>query len=875
MSKHVRTALVLSFFALMLVYCVTGLYLDLANPGSLDGWRCSSANYECSLNSVEPQGPAKELQLGDLVLAINGVSLKDDPRLLYLSRHVPPGTSYTITVRRAGQELTFTFQTVPRPPAQFPWARLTPLAYWLTGLFVFLLKAEDRQARLLALMLGSFSGLLGGGVESGVLAEPMELLVALARIAGFWSFPLLLHLFLVFPHQSPLLQRRPSLYKWLYAPLLFVLPMFGVNRLPDWWAQLIYNWPPLRWLTSHGLLQVSFVLLLALLFAALLCLWRSYRTTDVIGKRRLRVVIWGSIIGFGSLFLVIAMEFLNASESHKTIWDWLQFSTTITLPLVPLSFAYAIIRHRVIPISLMIRRSVRYLLVSRGSVLLEALIVAAVVTSSLSLLFKYLRPSGLTVGLISAATGIIAWQVERWLHQRYLAPIIDRRFFRQAYNAQHILTELAESLRTTTEIRHLLEMVAAKVQSALQTENVTIFLRDERTGDYVSAYACAYSASERRPLKNGMNEQSHHLSRLQRNAATLVQMAETGNPIELDGADSSFDLSTTNGHSRLTEEERETLRGANCVLLLPLKTKDALPGVLSLGSRLGDLPFSREDIRLLQSVAASTSLALENAQLVERMLAEARRRQEIEAENEQRARELEEARQLQLSMLPKAVPQLPNLEIAALMQTATEVGGDYYDFYLGEDGTLTIAVGDATSHGLKAGTMVAATKSLFNHLAAQTSVVDTLHDASRALKLMNLRSLFMALTLIKVQGDRLHCSVAGMPPILVYRAADRIVEEVPLRGAPLGALSAYAYHQAEITLAPDDVVLLMSDGLPERFNPESELFEYERTKEALSAHACSTPRAIVDGLLKTSEEWAGGMPLNDDLTLVVLKRKAT
>jgi serine phosphatase RsbU (regulator of sigma subunit) len=361
---------------------------------------------------------------------------------------------------------------------------------------------------------------------------------------------------------------------------------------------------------------------------------------------------------------------------------------------------------------------------------------------------------------------------------------------------------------------------------------------------------------------------------LPRNAATLAQMAATGNAIELDGDDPAFDLAATNGHSLLTEEERETLRGTKSVLLLPLKTKDALPGVLALGSRLGDLPFSREDKRLLQSVAASASLALENAQLVERMLAEARRRQEIEAENEQRIKELEEARQLQLSMLPKSVPQLPHLEIAALMQTATEVGGDYYDFYLGEDGALTIAVGDATSHGLKAGTMVAATKSLFNHLAAQTSVVETLHDASRALKLMNLRSLFMALTLVKVQGDRLYCSVAGMPPILIYRAATRTVEEVSLRGVPLGALSNYAYHQAEITLAANDVVLLMSDGLPERFNPASELFEYERTKEALSAHACAAPRAIVDGLLRASDEWAKGRPLDDDLTLVVLKRKA-
>src|SRR5262245_41972093 len=870
MSKSVRLILVISFFALMLVYCLAGLYEDLANPGSLDGWRATRSNGEYIIAEADPQGPANELRSGDriLVLAVNGGEVIDKSHLLGFSNRVPPGTPYTITLNRAGQELTFAFRTVPRPPAKFSWSRLVPPAFWLTGLFVFLLKSEDRHARLLALMLGSFSGLLGGGITIAIFPDWLALPIALARIGGLWSLPLALHLFLVFPHPSPLLRRWPSLTRWLYAPLLFILPLFGVGRLPAQWAKPIFDWPPLRWLSGHGLLQLAFLSVLAYLFAALVCLWLSYRTADVSGRRRLRVVTWGSLLGFGSLFLVVVMEFAGAQESHKTIWDWLQSSTIFVLPLVPLSFAYAIVRHRVIPISLMIRRSVRYLLVSRGSVLLEGLIVALIITSSLSLLFKYLRPSGLTVGLVSAATGIVAWQILRRLHQRFLAPIIDRMFFRQAYDAQQILTELTQSLRSTTDIPHLLEMVANKVQSALQTESVTIFLRDELTGDYRNAYACEYSAAEGRALNRERTDQIPH------NAATLAQITATGYPLELDGIKPEFDLAATNGVSQLTEEERQTLRGTKSVLLLPLKSKDALPGVLALGSRLGDLPFSGEDKRLLQSVAASASLALENAQLIEHMLTEARRRQEIEAENEQRIKELEEAHQLQLSMLPKFVPQLPQFEIAAQMQTATEVGGDYYDFYICEDGTLTIAIGDATSHGLKAGTMVAATKSLFNHLAEQTSLVETLNDASRALKLMNLPSLFMALTLVRVQGNRLHCSVAGMPPILIYRAITKTVEEVPLRGAPLGALSNYDYHQAEITLAPNDVVLLMSDGLPERFNPASELFEYERTKEALSNHAYAAPRAIVEGLLRTSEEWARGRPLNDDLTLVVLKRKA-
>ncbi|MCI0388115.1 MAG: SpoIIE family protein phosphatase [Acidobacteria bacterium] len=866
-SKPARLILGFSFFALMLVYSVMGLYLDIARPGSDDGWNGSGSYGEYYITEAAPAGPAKELREGDRIIAVNGVRVADDPRSLAFARRVSPGTRYTMTVLRDSQELTFTFQTIPRPPAPFPWSRLVPILFWLTGLLVFLLKAEDRQARLLGLMLGSFSGLLGGNLSTNALPEWLALLIAMARIAGLISLPLLLHLFLVFPHQSSLLRRWPSLTRWLYLPLLFFLPGFGVGRLPIHWAQFIWSWHPLRWLLSHGLNQLALLSVLAYLFAAMLCLWLSYRTADTAGRRRLRVVMWGSLLGFGSLFLVIVMEATGTQESLKTIWDWLQYSTIFTLPLVPLSFAYAIVRHRVIPISLILRRGVRYLLVSRGSILLVLLFVGLIVTALLSLLFKYLRPSALTIGLVSAAEGIAAWQVARWLHRRYLAPVIDRKFFRQSYDSQRIVAELAASLRTTTEIPRLLESVANRLQSALQTESVMIFLRDEQIGDYRSAYGCIYSPADGRTISRGCT------SRLPHYAATLAELAETGEPLELDGGEPSFDLAQTNGHSRLTAEERQTLLELKVSLLLPLKTKDALPGVVALGSRLGDLPFSGEDKRLLQSVAASASLALEKAQLVERTIAEARRRQEIEAENEQRAKELEEARQLQLSMLPMNVPQLPHVEIAAFMKPATEVGGDYYDFHVGEDGALTIAIGDATGHGLKAGTMVTATKGLFNHLAEQPDLVTTLNQTSRALKRMNLRSLFMAMTLVRLRDDRLQCSVAGMPPILIYRAATNTIEEVPLYGAPLGGLSHYVYRQVETTLRVNDVVLLMSDGLPERFNEAGEMFGYERSKELFLVNAHAEPRTIIARLLESGEAWAAVKAADDDMTFVALKMK--
>jgi serine phosphatase RsbU (regulator of sigma subunit) len=269
---------------------------------------------------------------------------------------------------------------------------------------------------------------------------------------------------------------------------------------------------------------------------------------------------------------------------------------------------------------------------------------------------------------------------------------------------------------------------------------------------------------------------------------------------------------------------------------------------------------------------ARASLDLEDqlAQ-VKRLSAAALEHEKVKAENERRARELEEASRLQLSMLPSKVPQLPHLDVAAYMKPATEVGGDYYDFHLGEDGALTVAVGDATGHGLKAGTMVAAVKGLFVTLAHHPDIPQTFNRLSRTLKQMNMRGLFMAMTIAKVRRDSLTVSIAGMPPVWIYRAASGEVEEVALRAVPLGGMLNYQYKVRELAIAPGDVVVLMSDGLPERFNTENEMLDYGATRDALAAAAHRAPREIIEHFVRVGDEWSNGRPQDDDVTFVVLK----
>ena len=128
-------------------------------------------------------------------------------------------------------------------------------------------------------------------------------------------------------------------------------------------------------------------------------------------------------------------------------------------------------------------------------------------------------------------------------------------------------------------------------------------------------------------------------------------------------------------------------------------------------------------------------------------------------------------------MLPKELPKLPNLDIAVYMKTATEVGGDYYDFHVGLDGTLTAVVGDATGHGMRAGTMVTSTKSLFSSYAEDDNIIDTFHEMTRCYKNMHLDNLSMCMTMLKINGNILKMSSAGMPPVYVYKKGTSSVEE--------------------------------------------------------------------------------------------------
>lgn len=252
-------------------------------------------------------------------------------------------------------------------------------------------------------------------------------------------------------------------------------------------------------------------------------------------------------------------------------------------------------------------------------------------------------------------------------------------------------------------------------------------------------------------------------------------------------------------------------------------------------------------------------------------------RQQLQADVDRKTRELEEAREFQLSLLPKALPEHPAFAMAVEIRTATEVGGDYYDFLHTAD-ALTVTIGDATGHGARAGTMVTVTKSLFSAYPEDGGPGAFLQQATQTIRRMDLGRMNMALSVGELRSDRLRLATAGMPPVLLYRAATGEVEELSQPGLPLGSRLPCTYREIDLRLFSGDTLLWTTDGVPELIaegpcSPTGEVFGYERLHDVFTDVAQQAPATILEAINQAIDTWCCNERPNDDITLLVIKKR--
>ena len=241
-------------------------------------------------------------------------------------------------------------------------------------------------------------------------------------------------------------------------------------------------------------------------------------------------------------------------------------------------------------------------------------------------------------------------------------------------------------------------------------------------------------------------------------------------------------------------------------------------------------------------------------------------------EEDRKNKELQAAKDLQLSLLPKNNPKRSDLDISTYIRSSTEVGGDYYDFSTSPDGTIISICGDATGHGVASGMMVSVTKAGLKGIGIE-KLSTTLYKLNNVVKEMKLGVLRMSLNMAKISSNSIELCSAAMPPVYLFKAITKSVEEISEQGLPLGGLKNANYETITRSFEPGDVLIQLSDGLPEAPSKNGEMFDYDRLKALIQTACSQSSQEIINTLVQSVDLWMGGSHNPDDITLVVIKKK--
>jgi serine phosphatase RsbU (regulator of sigma subunit) len=707
--------------------------------------------------------------------------------------------------------------------------------FYLIGLFVFVRVPEERSARIFFLLCVLF----------------LIFFVCRLRPASYWWIDLFvqstgtvslfllpavfLHFFLVFPRPKRFHFAKPD--EWTGDP-----PARWKVALQDFLSTspqllyLLYAIPPLVFLYDvlrqmrgervtvlSGAPLSSWILLGDYLMLGLVALAHSAFTLEESRERRQAFHVFvGTIVGtipFVLFFIVLPSAFGI---------DEYAFYGIIPMILIPLTFAYAIVRFQMLNVRVIVRRTFLYAATTAVLLGLYALVVALA-----NLVFASSRLSASP--LFNFGFFLVGISLFEVLRRKLQAPL-DKLFFREKFDYQAALLEMSEAITGELDLGRIADYLTASVSATMRLEKASIWLRD-RDGWL-----------ERRGRKD---------DRLSPTAALRRVLRQEGKPSDL--AEISLHFADAD-----SEEFRERLQAEGFRLLVPLVYRERLMGILALKEKLSGERFDREDQALLSTLANQAALAIETALLHDEMTRQAELR-----------RDLEIARDIQTSLLPRAVPDLPGFSFFGGSIPARVVGGDFYDFIPFEDGRLGVVIGDVSGKSVPASLLMVAAKEIVYSRALTTSDPGGLFRESNRRIYSIKRRMFVSLGFFLLDPDAmvLRYAIGGQPLPILVRSGDggpRLLDP-PDHRLPLGAFRDVAYDTRELYLRRGDLLFFYTDGFTEAMDGGMNPYGEERLMASLESRRQGPLEDVAKGVLSDIRDFVSGAEQYDDMTFLFLR----
>lgn len=628
------------WIALLVVVLLMGFYvfagLMTFRYGTLTkdfGWEYSSKADNWYVSEVDPNGVAAEkLQAGDRVIAINNdewiTRIGTDVNLHLKLDVIPAETAYTVRVERAGAQYEYEL-SAPLQRGFKNFARIIPLflisiLFWILAMLLGILKPEQRLAQI-AFIAAANSSL----ATLAVALFPIDhFFQGIERFADTWmagldtlGFGVIYHFFYLFPSGPP---RKPvwTWIKWatyVWAGLQFV-PRTLLRLLDLQGDQTIKFFFSNHYSLLNAYVRFDGALYaaanVALLISIVAVLAHKYRLlTEPDQRRRIKWIVYGTAAALlpGVMFFLVFVLLSSLGAAYvpsNSNFQNLLAICNIFAGIIPVTFGYAILKHRVFDINVVVRRSLQYLLaknVLRAILSLPLIaLVYAVVSNPNRTVAEILFRNSIYLYLMAAVAVSLKYR-------RQLREWIDRKFFREAYDRERLLLGLVDEIKELDSLAEISRLVSNEVEAALHPKHIYAFYREEEKRDLALGYSSGGSG------QNLRIPGSYRLLRLMESEASAQEYPLAHNDL-------------------LPKDEKEWLDSLEISLIVPMNgTDSALVGLLLLAEKKSEEPYTPSDRKLLQTIARQMAIVYENVWLKDRVDKERKIKREVLARLEDQA----------------------------------------------------------------------------------------------------------------------------------------------------------------------------------------------------------------------------------------------
>jgi serine phosphatase RsbU (regulator of sigma subunit) len=640
-----------------------------------------------------------------------------------------------------------------------------------------------------------------------------------------------LHFFLVFPRQNQFrfsedaspssfartvqnfLNGSPLLYFLIYAipPVVFI---FDVRRQIQGRSVKLLSGAPLA----------SWVLLGDYLVLGLAALAHSAFTLENPRERRqVTQVFLGTILGTAP-FVLFGIVFPTALHNDAYV-----FYGIAPMVLIPLTFAYAIVRFQILNVRVIVRKSLLYTI---STAVLFAFYAGAL--SAANAIFANSRLASSRLFLFGVFLVVIP--TFEFLRRRLQNPI-DRLFFREKYDYQKAMLEISEAVAGELDLARVSDYLTARILSLLRLSGAELFLRDR---------------------DNQFFGREHHDQKVQ--GCSLVARFLQGSSRPRGVAE--LKSGCWGEPESVAFLDSISRRGVS--LLVPIIYRERLMGFFTLKGKLSEESFDADDLLVLETLANHAATAIETASLHDEMTQQAEFR-----------RDLEIARDIQTSLFPREFPKIPGVRFSGGSLPARIVGGDFYDFFPFQNGArLGFVMGDVSGKSIPASLLMVASREII--FAGSRTIEDpgALFRASNRRIYDIKRKMFVALGyfLLDVESLTLKYAIGGQPLPLLLRSGDggpRLLEPPDFR-LPLGALREVPYDTREVYLRNGDLILFYTDGFTEAMDVEMNPFGEDQLMRSFERHASPDLEETARGILADVRAHAGDAEQYDDMTFMLM-----